>query len=431
MTRLGVAIIGFNGAVSTTMIAGIQMMKRGLVPRQGMLTESGGAQGRSPLADLLTFPALEEMVFGGWDIHEGNLHDAAVHHGVFHPAQLESIRGELQQLHPWPAVFEKPYAENLDGDYLVASSRLRDHVDAIRSDLQRFQHEEKLDRVVMVNLASTESWIDREPVHETLTAFERGLDNDDPAISPMMRYFYAANSLGIPHVNFAPSLANIPALTSHADQCGVPYAGMDGKTGQTLVKTAMASMFRARRLEIAGWYSINFLGNNDGLVLDAPASNKTKIVSKASVLDSVVGHEVQNHQVHIHYYKPRGDAKEAWDNIDIVGFAGVPMQMKINFLCQDSILAAPLVVDLVRLLDAAKARGARGIQRQLSMFFKSPYHAPGEQPVHDFFVQERLLLDWAQSAGAPAKGNGKAAANINGDSAGADTGGGSAARGVA
>jgi myo-inositol-1-phosphate synthase len=178
---------------------------------------------------------------------------------------------------------------------------------------------------------------------------------------------------------------------------GNPYCGCDGKTGQTLVKTALAAMFRVRGLQIAGWYSVNFLGNNDGLCLDDPSSNKTKVLSKTSVLDSIVGYEVKNHQVHIHYYKPRGDAKEAWDNIDIVGFGGVPMQMKVNFLCQDSILAAPLVLDLVRLLDLAKRRGERGIQRQLSMFFKSPYAAAGETPMHDLFKQEELLLDWAHT----------------------------------
>jgi myo-inositol-1-phosphate synthase len=212
-----------------------------------------------------------------------------------------------------------------------------------------------------------------------------------------MRYFYAANQLQIPYCNFTPSLTNVPALEQHANEMANPFAGMDGKTGQTLLKTALASMFRARRLFIEGWYSTNVLGNSDGLALDAPSSNKTKVMSKAAVLDSIVGYHVDNHQVHIHYYKPRGDSKEAWDNIDIVGFAGIPMQIKVNFLCQDSALAAPLVIDLVRLLDVAKRQGERGIQRQLSMFFKSPYHAPGEAPVHDLFKQEKLLIEWART----------------------------------
>jgi len=211
-----------------------------------------------------------------------------------------------------------------------------------------------------------------------------------------MRYFYVANKLGVPYCNFAPSLTNIPALQEQANELRNPYCGMDGKTGQTLLKTALASMFRLRNLKVVGWYSVNFLGNNDGLVLDNPASNKTKVLSKAAVLDSIVGYRVENHQVHIHYYKPRGDAKEAWDNIDIGGFCGVPMQMKINFLCQDSILAAPLVLDMVRLVEVAKARGEKGIQRQLSIYFKSPYTGEGERAEHDVFEQERMLMKWCR-----------------------------------
>jgi len=416
MERLGVAIIGLNGAVSSTLVAGVKLMTKGLVPRVGMLTEKEGPTAPSELTELLQFAPLEGLVFGGWDLNDASLYAAAQHHKVLPVHQLDQVRDELDAIKPWKAVFARSYAENIDGEHVVAPSGYREHIEAVRGDILKFKKDNNLDRVVMVNLSSTEKWIDTEAVHETLAAFEAGLDADDPAISPAMRYFYAANSLGIPHVNFAPSLANIPALREQADKHGVPYTGMDGKTGQTLVKTAMASMFRARRLQIAGWYSINFLGNNDGLVLDAPASNKTKIMSKASVLDSIVGHKVENHQVHIHYYKPRGDAKEAWDNIDIVGFGGVPMQMKINFLCQDSILAAPLVVDLVRLLDVAHQKGAKGIQHQLSIFFKSPYHEVGAQPEHDLFKQENMLLEWARgAAGSHATSVRVAAGNGNGN----------------
>jgi len=249
----------------------------------------------------------------------------------------------------------------------------------------------------MVNLASTEPYLAEAPAHKTLAAFEAAIKSNDKVITPAMRYFYAANELGVPYVNFTPSLTNVPALAEHAEKMKNPYAGMDGKTGQTLVKTAIAAMFRVRRLHIDGWYSTNILGNNDGFVLADPEANKTKVLSKQSVLDSIVGYPVENHQVHIHYYKPRGDSKEAWDNIDLVGFAGVPMQMKINFLCQDSALAAPIVLDLVRLIDIAKQNGEKGIQRQLSLFFKSPYAAPGETPAHDLFKQEKLLLDWSQT----------------------------------
>lgn len=373
------------------MIAGLRLMAKGLAPRHGMITEQG------ELAKLVSFTPIENIVFGGWDLHDTSLYDATLKHGVFRPDQLASIKDELEAIRPWKAVFAKPYAENLDGEYVVESSTYREHVNVIRNDIESFKKQHNLSRVVMVNLASTEKWIERGEVHETLAAFEAGLDSDHPDISPAMRYFYAANALGVPHANFTPSLANVPALRQQAEENQVPYAGMDGKTGQTLVKTALASMFRARNLRVEGWYSTNFLGNNDGLVLDNPSSNKTKVVSKASVLDSILGYKVDNHQVHIHYYRPRGDAKEAWDNIDIVGFGGVGMQMKINFLCQDSILAAPLAVDLVRWLDLAKQYGERGIQRQLSMYFKSPYADVDEQPEHDFFKQETMLIEWAQT----------------------------------
>jgi len=225
------------------------------------------------------------------------------------------------------------------------------------------------------------------------------LDADDPRISPSMKYFYVCAKDGIPFTNFTPSIcaaAFVPALDKLAEENGCPYGGMDGKTGQTLLKTTLAPMFRVRDLKVEGWYSTNFLGNSDGLVLDDPGSNKTKVVSKASVLDSIVGYKVENHQVHIHYYKPRGDQKEAWDNIDIEGFLGEQMQMKINFLCKDSILAAPLVIDMVRLADAAKRKGESGIQRQLSLFFKSPYVKEGEAAEHEVFKQEKMLIDWAK-----------------------------------
>jgi myo-inositol-1-phosphate synthase len=396
MEKLGVAIIGVNGAVASTLVAGVELMKRGLAPKVGMVTETESpSDGR--LTDLLDFVPLEGIEFGGWDLQFPNLWAAATHHGVFTEDKLRPLREVLEPMAPWPAVFSGEYAENAKGENIVkVDGGFRAEVAQIQADLERFKTERGLDRVVMLNLASTEKYLELEEVHRTLAAFEKGLDENDPAIAPAMRYFYAAAKLGIPHCNFAPSLTHIPALAELAEETQTPYAGMDGKTGQTLLKTTLAAMFRTRRLGIDGWYSVNFLGNNDGLVLDSPSSNKTKVLSKQSVLDSIVGYRVENHQVHIHYYKPRGDAKEAWDNIDIKGFAGVPMQMKINFLCQDSILAAPLCVDLVRLLDVAKQKGERGIQRQLSLFFKSPYAGPGETPEHDLFKQEAMLVDWAR-----------------------------------
>jgi myo-inositol-1-phosphate synthase len=317
---------------------------------------------------------------------------------------LESVRAELEKLRPWAAVFTNAYVHNITGENVVRARTHREQIAQIEQDIKAFKQEQGLERVIMVNLASTERFQEVLPVHLDLRAFEAGLDADDAAITPAMRYFYAANRSRSPYCNFTPSLTNVPALETHANETANPFAGMDGKTGQTLLKTALAAMFRTRRLHIDGWYSTNFLGNGDGKVLDSPGSNKTKVLSKSAVLDSIVGYHVENHQVHIHYYKPRGDSKEAWDNIDIVGFAGIPMQMKINFLCQDSALAAPLVVDLVRLLDVAARAGERGIQRQLSLFFKAPYGAIGEVPVHDLFKQEKLLLDWARAhASANAK----------------------------
>ncbi len=402
-SKVGVAIIGVNGAVSSTLIAGTELMKAGLVPRLGMVTEKSGIGGESPVADLFDFTPLGDIVYGGWDIQIANVYEATKVHKVLNPSLIEQVRPALEKLTPWKASFKQEYAQNLRGDNIIIADTHREQIAVITKQLQDWKAAEGIDRIVMVNLASTEKYLEVGEVHQTPEAFEKGLDASDPAISPAMRYFYAAAKLGIPHVNFAPSLVNVPALAAIAEANQMPFGGMDGKTGQTLLKTALASMFKVRQLQVAGWYSVNFLGNNDGLVLDAPASNKTKVLSKASVLDSIVGYRVENHQVHIHYYKPRGDAKEAWDNIDIVGFAGVPMQMKVNFLCQDSILAAPLVIDMVRLIDVAKQVGERGIQRQLSLFFKSPYANPGEQPEHDVFKQDKMLLDWSAKFSKKAK----------------------------
>ncbi|MDP9002313.1 MAG: inositol-3-phosphate synthase [Myxococcota bacterium] len=396
MSRLGVLIVGVNGAVSSTLIAGVELMIRGRVPRIGMGTEPTEAKISESITGLLDLVPLENLVFGGWDVRFPNVYEGALHHKVFPQEVLAEVRDKLEATTPWPAVFNRAYAQNVEGTHAVEVSSHRQELALLRRNIQDFKRTRGVERLVMVNLASTEAYLEQGPVHASRAAFEAGLDRSDPAISPAMRYFYAAAELGIPYCNFTPSHTNIPALSELAGRTQTPYAGMDGKTGQTLVKTALAAMMRVRRLKIEGWYSTNVLGNNDGLVLDAPESNKTKVLSKSSVLDSVVGYHVDNHQVHIHYYKPRGDSKEAWDNIDVVGFGGLPMQIKVNFLCQDSALAAPLVIDLVRLLDVAKRAGESGIQRQLSLFFKSPFHRPGEAPIHDLFKQEQLLLEWAR-----------------------------------
>ena len=402
MNRIGVAIVGVNGAVASTLIAGVELMKRGLAPRIGMVTERTDARIAESITELLDFAPLESLVFGGWDLQFANCYEGALHHRVLPPHVLEQVRAGPRARPPLAGASSRATTSRTSrARTSCARARTASRSPSSSANLETFKRDNALDRVVMVNLASTERFLEVQPVHRDLRAFEAGLDASDPAITPAMRYFYAANKLQIPYCNFTPSLTNVPALDEHANEMGNPFAGMDGKTGQTLLKTALASMFRARRLLIDGWYSTNFLGNGDGQVLDAPASNKTKVLSKSAVLDSIVGYHVENHQVHIHYYKPRGDSKEAWDNIDIVGFAGMPMQIKVNFLCQDSALAAPLVIDLVRLLDVAKRCGERGIQRQLSMFFKSPYASPGESPVHDLFKQEKLLLDWARAHATP------------------------------
>lgn len=394
--KLGVVIVGVNGAVASTVIAGVELMVRGLVPRVGMLTEPGNPAPGEQITDHLAFTPLEDVVFGGWDLQFSDVYAAAKHHGVLPDAQLDQVKEQLQAIKPWPAVFSGEYAANAKGDNVVKVKNFREELAHIEKTITDFKKANGCETVVMVNLASTERYQELLDCHKTLAAFEKGIDENHSAISPAMRYFYVANKLGVPYCNFAPSLTNIPALQEQANELRNPYCGMDGKTGQTLLKTALASMFRLRNIKVVGWYSVNFLGNNDGLVLDNPASNKTKVLSKAAVLDSIVGYRVENHQVHIHYYKPRGDAKEAWDNIDIGGFCGVPMQMKINFLCQDSILAAPLVLDMVRLIEVAKARGEKGIQRQLSIYFKSPYVGEGENAEHDVFEQERMLVKWAR-----------------------------------
>ncbi len=395
--KLGVVIVGVNGAVSSTVIAGVELMVRGIVPRVGMITEAGNPAPGELITTHLKFRPLEDIVFGGWDLQFTDVYAAAKHHKVLPDAELDQVKEQLSAMKPWPAVFSGEYAANIKGENVVKVKNYREELAVLEKNILDFKKANDCDTIVMVNLASTERYQELTEHHKSLAAFEKGIDENTTSISPAMRYFYVANKLGVPYVNFAPSLTNIPALQEQANELKNSYAGMDGKTGQTLLKTALASMFRVRNLKVLGWYSVNFLGNNDGLVLDNPASNKTKVLSKAAVLDSIVGYRVENHQVHIHYYKPRGDAKEAWDNIDIGGFCGVPMQMKINFLCQDSILAAPLVIDLVRIIEIAKAKGEKGIQRQLSLFFKSPYAVDNEQPQHDVFEQERMLVSWARA----------------------------------
>ncbi len=390
MSRLGVCFVGAGGAVASTVIAGVALMKRGLAPRIGMVTETGG------LPQTLGCAPLDSLVFGGWDIREANIFDAALRERIVPEHLLRKVEPELRAIKPWPGVVSPKFLGTADADQVVTAKSHREELEILTRNVKDFKAANKLDRLIIVNLGSTERHAEVSDVHRTVASFEAGLSRNDERISPAMKYLYLACKLGAGHVNFTPSLTKVPALESLAESAGIPVAGEDGKTGQTLLKTALAPAFAVRQLHVQGWFSTNILGNNDGRVLDDPESNKTKVASKLSVLDEILGYEVVDHQVHINYYRPRGDEKEAWDNIDVLGFLGERMQIKINFLCKDSILAAPLVVDLVRLMDVAQRCGERGIQRQFSLFFKAPYHREGERAVNDLFKQAALLQEWVE-----------------------------------
>lgn len=388
-TRTGVAIIGLGGAVATTAVAGIEQLKLGAMSPHGL-----------PLARRADLVPYESLVFGGWDLNADDLAKAAHIHRVLEPAQIEAVAGPLEQLRPWAAIVDPAYCRNATGANVATAEPLRERVALVRADLRRFRDQQRLDTVVVVNLASTEAWPDLTSAALTdIDSFEQGLDRDDPMITPGMIYAYAAITEGCPFVNFTPSLGpDVPALLALAEREGVPVAGKDGKTGQTMVKTVLAPAFRSRALTVEGWYSTNILGNRDGMILDDPSSLASKLDTKGAVLDSILGYEVSDHVVRIDYYRPRGDAKEAWDNIDLIGFLGQRMQVKVNFLCRDSILAAPLVLELVRLVAEAQRRGQGGAQEQLGYFFKAPITRDGRVPEHSLHVQERTLLDWLDQA---------------------------------
>ena len=324
-----------------------------------------------------------------------NGYEAAKTAGVLESALLEQLRPELETIRPWPAVFDQHYVKRLMGPNVKTGANKRELADQVIADIRRFTEENQLDRLVMVWCGSTEIYMEPTAVHQSLAAFEKGLEESDPGIPSSMIYAYAALKEGLPYANAAPNLsADIPALTDLAARTKSPLAGKDLKTGQTLLKTIIAPGLKARLLGVAGWYSTNILGNRDGEVLDDPESFRTKEESKKSVLDYIFQPDLYptlyddlHHVVRINYYPPRGDNKEGWDNIDLVGWLGYPMQLKINFLCRDSILAAPIVLDLVLFLDLARRSGLSGVQEWLSFYFKSPIHAPDLYPEHDLFIQ--------------------------------------------
>ena len=403
--RLGVLLPGF-GAVATTFVAGVEAARRGLARPLGSLTQLNTIRlgkrtaDRVPrIADFLPLVPLENLAFGAWDPIPDDGYQSALKAGVLDSPHLRSLRGFLEGIRPMPAVFDRTYVRRLDGTNVKRATSKMELANGLREDIRRFGRENGCDRLVMIWCGSTEIFLRPGPAHESLDAFEAAMESNDPAIAPSMIYAYAAIMEGVPYANGAPNLsADVPALEEASAARGVPLAGKDFKTGQTLMKTILAPGFKARMLGIDGWFSTNILGNRDGEVLDDPDSFKTKEESKLGVLEHVLQPEMYPelygrlyHKVRINYYPPRGDNKEGWDNIDIVGWMGYPMQIKVDFLCRDSILAAPIVLDLALFLDLAARAGLSGIQEWLSFYFKSPQTAEGLYPEHDLFIQHRKL----------------------------------------
>ena len=405
--RLGVLLPGL-GAVATTLIAGTQLMNRGLAKPYGSLTQlqrmrlGKRTAPRFPLIkEVVPLAGISDLVFGGWDIFPDNAYQTARTAAVVPPDMLELVRHDLEAIKPWPGAFEQRYVRNLRGTHVKTAATKMDLADALMRDIENFTATHGVRRSVMIWCGSTEVYSQPASVHQTLEGFEKGLKENAPEISPSMIYAYAALSLGVPFANGAPNLSvDIPAMLELATKRGVPIAGNDFKTGQTLMKTIIAPGLRARMLGLQGWFSMNILGNRDGEVLDDPGSFRAKEVSKSGVLNSILQpdlypdlYEDYYHKVRIEFYPPRGDAKEGWDNIDIVGWMGQTMQIKVNFLCRDSILAAPIVLDLILFMDLAQRAGLSGIQEWLSFYFKSPMSRPDLRPEHDLFIQHLKLTN--------------------------------------
>ena len=403
--KLGVLTPGM-GAVATTFVAGVYAVRKGLGQPIGSLTQMGTirlgkrTEKRVPLIkDFVTLTDLGDLVFGGWDIFEDDMYAAAVKAGVLDRQILDGIKPELESVKPMPAVFDQSYVKRLSGIHIKKGKSKMELADQLRRDIQDYKTHHRLNRLVMIWFGSTEIYIEPGPVHHSIEAFEKGLRENDPGISPSMIYAYAALSEGVPFGNGAPNLTvDIPALLELAKQNKVPVSGKDFKTGQTLMKTVLAPAFKARMLGVSGWFSTNILGNRDGEVLDEPMSFKSKEVSKLGALEYILQPELYPdlyddlyHKVRINYYPPRGDNKEGWDNIDIFGWLGYPMQVKVDFLCRDSILAAPLVLDLALFMDLAARAGMSGIQEWLSFYYKSPMVAEKLYPEHDLFIQLKKL----------------------------------------
>lgn len=399
--KLGILTPGM-GAVATTFIAGVIAINKGLAEPIGSVSQMGTirlgqrTENRNPkIKDFVPLADLKDIAFGGWDVYDDNVYEAASNAEVLDQRLLDKIKPELEAIKPMSAVFDQKFVKNLDGKHIKSGSSKMDLAEQLIADIAKFKKDNDCERLAMVWCGSTEVYIQESEVHSTIEKFEEGLRNSDPEIAPSMIYVYAALKSGVGYANGAPNLScDFPAMVELAKKNGVPIAGKDFKTGQTLMKTILAPGLKARALGIRGWFSTNILGNRDGAVLDDPASFKTKEVSKLSVLEEIL--EPENHpelygdlyhKVRINYYPPHGDNKEGWDNIDIFGWLGYGMQIKVDFLCRDSILAAPLVLDLALFLDLAQRAEMSGIQEWLSFYLKSPQAAPGLKPQHDIFLQ--------------------------------------------
>jgi myo-inositol-1-phosphate synthase len=406
--RLGVLTVGL-GAVASSFVAGVELIRRGLAEPIGSLTQMGtirlgkGAEDRVQLIrDSVPLAGIDQLVFGAWDPISDTAYEAALNCGVLDRLlHIEPIAAELKEIEPMPAVFDQNYVRRLDGPNVRSVAGKRDLAEAVRKDIRDFKAAHSCDRMIVIWCASTEIFLEPGPAHQDLDALEAAIDADDESVPPSMLYAYAALQEGAPFINGAPNLTvDVPAMVELAHSAGVPIGGKDFKSGQTLLKTVLAPMLKARMLGLQGWYSTNILGNRDGEVLDDAGSFRTKEESKLGVLEHILqpGRYPQlygdvHHKVRIDYYPPRGDSKESWDNIDIVGWLGYPMQIKIDFLCRDSILAAPLVLDLVLFTDLAQRAGLKGVQEWLSFYFKTPQHALGVYPEHDLFIQQAKLND--------------------------------------
>jgi len=404
--KLGVLVIGIGGAVSGTMIGGVELVKKGASKPIGSFTQMGTMRigdrktGKTvKVNDFIPLHKLEDIVWGGWDLNPSNLYEAGLHHQVLDKEQVNLIKNELQKIQPMEGVYSEKYVKNLPPVHVKKSTNKLELVKAVEEDIKKFKAANNLEDLVMIWCASTEAYIPISDVHKTLKNFEKGLQEDNDLISPSMIYCYAALKNGIPFINGAPHLCcDAPAMVELSLAQNTPISGKDFKTGQTLMKTIVAPGLKERYLGVDGWYSTNILGNRDGLVLDAPENFKSKEVSKLSVLESILDGEENPelygnmyHMVRINYYPPKGDNKESWDNIDIFGWLGYKMQIKINFLCRDSILAAPVALDLVLFMDFAKRANQKGVQEWLSFYLKAPQCAPDIQPLNDLFQQAEKM----------------------------------------